>query len=67
MFLHCVALDKAEVAEPWSKFAGVANSLFRFRICLGLVGMILTLPLLVFIGCWPSCGWCCKARWMWRG
>jgi hypothetical protein len=50
MFLHCVALDKAEVAEPWSKFAGTANSLFRFRICLGLVGMLLTLPLLVFIG-----------------
>ena len=50
MFLHCVALDKAEVAEPWTKFAGAANSLFRFRIGLGLVGMILTLPLLVFIG-----------------
>jgi hypothetical protein len=50
MFLHCVALDKAEVAEPWNKFAGAANSLFRFRICLGLVGMLLTFPLLVFIG-----------------
>ena len=49
MFLHCVALDKAEVAEPWSKFADAANSLFRFRIGLGLVGMILTLPLLVFM------------------
>jgi hypothetical protein len=49
MFLHCVALDKAEVAEPWSKFTSSANSLFRFRIGLGLLGMILTLPLLVFI------------------
>jgi hypothetical protein len=49
MFLHCVALDKAEVAEPWSKFAFAANSLFRFRIGLGLIGMVLTLPLLVFI------------------
>ena len=49
MFLHCVALDKAEVAEPWSKYAAAANSLFRFRIGLGLVGMILTLPLLVFM------------------
>src|SRR5277367_6459415 len=50
MFLHCVALDKAEVSEPWSKFADAANSLFRFRIGLGLIGMILTFPLLVFIG-----------------
>ena len=49
MFLHCVAFDKAEVAEPWSKYANVANSLFRFRIGLGLIGMILTFPLLVFI------------------
>jgi len=49
MFLHCVALDKAEVAEPWSKFANEANSLFRFRIVLGLIGMILTLPLVVFM------------------
>lgn len=49
MFLHCVALNKAEVAEPWSKFADAANSLFRFRIILGLVGMVLLLPLLVFI------------------
>ncbi len=48
MFLHCVALDKAEVAEPWSKFVNEANSLFRFRIVLGLVGMVLTLPLVVF-------------------
>ena len=50
MFLHCVALDKAEVAVPWAKFAGAGNSLFRFRIVLGLIGMVLTLPLLVFAG-----------------
>ena len=49
MFLHCVALDKAEVAEPWSQFVNEANSLFRFRIGLGLIGMILTLPLAVFM------------------
>jgi hypothetical protein len=49
MFLHCVALDKAEVAEPWSKFVNEANSLFRFRIGLGLIGMILGLPLVVFM------------------
>jgi hypothetical protein len=49
MFLHCVALDRAEVAEAWCKFAGAANSLFRFRIVLSLIGMVLTLPLLVLI------------------
>lgn len=47
MFLHCVALDKAEVAEPWHQFANEANSLFLFRLVLGLTGMIFTLPLLV--------------------
>ena len=49
MFLHCVALDKAEVEEPWRKFAGAANSLFRFRLIVGLIGMVLILPLLVFV------------------
>jgi hypothetical protein len=47
MFLHCVALDKAEVVVPWDKFAREANSLFLFRIVLGLIGMVATLPLVV--------------------
>jgi hypothetical protein len=46
MFLHCVALDKAEVGEPWNKFEHEANSLFWFRLVLGLIGMVLMLPLL---------------------
>jgi hypothetical protein len=46
MFLHCVALDKAEVEVPWRKFAGAANSLLRFRIVLWLIGMLLILPVL---------------------
>jgi hypothetical protein len=49
MFLHCVALDVAEVEMPWRKFAGAANSVFRFRVAVGLAGMILMLPLLVFL------------------
>jgi hypothetical protein len=49
MFLHCVALDKAEVAEPWNKFEREANSLFWFRLVLGLIGMVLMLPMLAFI------------------
>jgi hypothetical protein len=46
MFLHCVALDKAEVEVPWRQFAGAANRLLRFRIALWLIGMLLMLPLL---------------------
>jgi hypothetical protein len=49
MFLHCVALDTAEVQIPWQRYAGAANSLCWFRVGLGLAGMILMLPLLVFI------------------
>ncbi|HTX22116.1 MAG TPA: hypothetical protein VMD27_09720 [Candidatus Aquilonibacter sp.] len=49
MFLHCVALNKADVAEPWRKFATEANSLFWFRFVLSLVGMALSLPLLIVI------------------
>ena len=49
MFLHCVALDKAEVGEPWNKFGREANSLFCFRLALGLIGMVLMLPMLAVI------------------
>jgi hypothetical protein len=49
MFLHCVALDKAEVSKPWSQFAHEGNSLFLFRLGLGLIGWVLTLPLVVVI------------------
>jgi hypothetical protein len=47
MFLHCVALNKAEINVPWYKFAREGNSLFQFRLVLGLIGMIPMLPLLV--------------------
>ena len=49
MFLHCVALNKAEVVEPWHKFEHEANSLFWFRLVLGLIAAVLMLPLLVTI------------------
>jgi hypothetical protein len=49
MFVHCVALDKAEVAVPWYKFAPQANSLFWFRLVLGLVGLVPMLPLMAVI------------------
>jgi len=47
MFLHCVALDKAEVARPWNELAREANSLFLFRIILCLASLLFALPLIV--------------------
>ena len=38
MFVHCVAGNKAEVAVPWNKFSRHGNSLFLFRIVIGLIG-----------------------------
>jgi hypothetical protein len=52
MFLHCVAQNKAEVKVPWTKFQQHANSLFLFRIVLGLIGFAAAaLPILLVVGC----------------
>ena len=40
MFLHCVAQNKAEVKVPWHKFRHQGNSLFVFRLVLGVIGFI---------------------------
>ena len=47
MFLHCVAHNTAEIGAPWRNFGREGNSLFVFRIVLGLIGMVPMLPLLV--------------------
>ena len=47
MFLHCVALNQAQVVEPWGQYSREGNSLFLFRIVLGLISMVLILPLVV--------------------
>ncbi len=48
MFLHCVAENKAEVKIPWTKFRKHADSLFLFRIVVGLVAFaIFGLPFLI--------------------
>lgn len=44
-FLHCVALNKAEVQVPWQKFVREGNSLFVFRLVLGLSASVVMLPL----------------------
>jgi len=49
MFLHCVALNRAEVTAPWNKFGPEANSLFWFQLGLCFIGMILMLPMLGMI------------------
>jgi len=41
MFLHCVAENKAEVKVPWTKFGKHANSLFLFRIVVGIIGFLI--------------------------
>src|SRR2546423_798858 len=38
MFLHCVALEKAEVRVPWLQYASQAHSLFLFRLVLTVIG-----------------------------
>lgn len=40
MFLHCVVENKGEVAIPWNKFSRHANSLFVFRIVVGLINLV---------------------------
>jgi hypothetical protein len=49
MFLHCVALDRAEIVEPWRQYSREGNSLFLFRVCLSLASSVLVLPLLALI------------------
>jgi hypothetical protein len=52
MFLHCVAENKAEVKVPWHKFKKHGNSLFLFRIVLGLIGFAsIGLPIILTVGC----------------
>ncbi|MFC1676800.1 hypothetical protein ACFL3G_07050 [Planctomycetota bacterium] len=47
MFLHCVALNKAQVKIPWEKFKNQANSLFLFRL---IANIIFVVSIAVFTG-----------------
>jgi hypothetical protein len=40
MFLHCVATNRAQVSIPWHKFRQQGNSLFLFRIVLGIISFV---------------------------
>lgn len=52
MFLHCVALNKAEIKVPWRKFQKHGDSLFLFRIALALIylaALILPITIAIFV------------------
>ena len=44
MFLHCAALNRGEVKVPWAKYRREGNSLFLFRVVVGLIyfGVMIT-------------------------
>ena len=47
LFLNGVATNQTQVASPWNEFVREGNSLFRFRLVLGLGGCVLTLSLVM--------------------
>lgn len=49
MFLHCVALNKAEVKVPWHKYRKQGNSLFLFRIVVGLISFAVVMLLIAML------------------
>jgi len=52
MFLHCVAQNKAEIKVPWRKYRPQGNSLFLFRIVVGIISFAffaLLISVIVFI------------------
>ena len=49
MFLHCVATNKAQVTVPWHKFRQQGNSLFLFRIVLGIISFVVVVAPIIGI------------------
>jgi hypothetical protein len=47
MFFHCVSRNKGEVVKPWKQYAQQANSLFLFRLVLGLAGVAVSILFIV--------------------
>jgi hypothetical protein len=46
MFLYCVAQNKAEVKNPWRQFRAHGNSLFAFRVVVGIIVFVVMAVLL---------------------
>lgn len=49
MFLHNVALDRAEVVSPWHAYRPQGNSLFVFRTVVSLTAFVVSLPLVILV------------------
>lgn len=47
MFLDNLATGQAQIGEPWKQYAPQANSLFAWRMIVGLIALIGSLPLIV--------------------
>ncbi len=47
MFLHCAAVNKAEIAYPWKQYAPQANSLFLFKLTLWAINLVCLIPLII--------------------
>lgn len=47
MFLFCVARNEAQVVYPWTEYAREGNSLFLFKLCVGLISAICFIPLAI--------------------
>lgn len=52
MFLDNVVHDRAQVAKPWYEFKSEAFSLFLWRVGIGILGLVVILPYLVY--CYTS-------------
>jgi hypothetical protein len=52
MFVHCIAHNKAEARVPWNRFSSHGNSLFLFRVILGLITFITLVTYVILAGVW---------------
>ena len=47
MLLHCVALNRGEIAVPWGNYARHAHSLFLFQAVLGVIAFLIIGPIVL--------------------
>ena len=49
-FLYCVAQNKGEFLNPWRQYRGHADSLFSFRVVLGILAFVVVVAFLALTG-----------------
>lgn len=47
MFLHCVARNRAEIRVPWNRYGHQGDSLFLFRVVLGVASFAVIAPYVI--------------------